>query len=396
MPASFERARAELSARLRERRPEIERAVLDRVYGVAEADDSLDPTYLEGLRSACSAALEYALGAIERGEEQATPLPPVLLAQARLAARNGIGLDTVMRRYSAGYVLLSDFLVEEAERSGMQGQGLQRLLRSQGSLDRLLAAVGEEYAREEGERPGSSDQRRAERIERLLAGELLDASGLEYDFEGHHLGLIAKGPGAEEALKGLAAAHDRRLLVVCREEDIVWAWLGSRREIEMEELARHLSATWSPQIALAIGEPGEGPSAWRLTHHQARAALPIALRRPEPFARYADIALLAAILEDDLLATSLRRLYLEPLEAERDGGEALRETLRAYFAAGCNVSSAAACLGVSRPTVASRLSTVEAQIGRPLGIASAELEAALRLHDLEVTPSTPDNMSQGG
>ena len=43
------------------------------------------------------------------------------------------------------------------------------------------------------------------------------------------------------------------------------------------------------------------------------------MRGPEPFVRYVDVALLAAVLQDDLLATSLRKLYLEPLEAERDG-----------------------------------------------------------------------------
>jgi hypothetical protein len=383
MSASFERARVELSARLRERRAEIEQAVLEQVFALADVDASQDHGYLEGLRAAVGAAIDYALGAIERGEERVTPPPPALLAQARLAARNGVGLDTVMRRYSAGYVLLSDFLVEEAERSGIHGQDLQRLLRSQGSLDRLLAAVGEEYAREEGERPGSRDQRRAERIEHLLAGELLDASGLDYDFGGNHLGLIAKGPRAEEAFRDLAVALDRRLLTVSRIEETVWAWFGSRREIEMEEVQQHLSATWPPEIALAIGEPGEGSSEWRLTHHQARAALPIALRSPETFVRYGDVALLAAILEDDLLAISLRRLYLEPLEAERDGGEVSRETLRAYFAAGNNVSSAAAALGVSRQAANSRLRSIEERLARPLDTCVSEIEVALRLAELD-------------
>jgi hypothetical protein len=385
MPPSFEQTRAELSTSLAARRAEIEQAVLSRVYAVADPSDSQDPEYIEGVRTASSAALDYALAVIELGEERSPPLPHVLLAQARLAARNGVGLDTVMRRYSAGYVLLSDFLVEEAERSGMRGSDLQRLLRSQGSLDRLLAAIGEEYAREEGERPGSRDDRRAERIERLLAGELLDTSGLGYDFEGSHLGLIAKGSGAEKALRDLAADLDRRLLAVRREEDTVWAWLGSRRAIEMEELQRHLSATWPVQVALAIGEPGEGLSAWHLTHHQARAALPIALYSPQAFTRYADVALLAAILEDDLLATSLRRLYLEPLEVDRDGGATLRETLCAYFAAGCNVSSAAAMLGIKRHTVTNRLRAIEEMLGRPLGTCATEIEAALRFEQLTLT-----------
>jgi len=383
-PASFERARAELSARLAERRPEIEEAVLTRILAVSDSNESQDPEYVQGLRAASAVAVRYALAVIEGGEERPPKPPPVLFAQARLAARNGVGLDTVLRRYSAGYVIFSDFLVEEAERGGLRAAELQRLMRSQAVLDQLLAAIGEEYGREGAKRPATSEERRAERIERLLAGELLDTSGIPYDFEGNHLGLIASGPGAPEALRDLAAALDRRLLAINREDGALWAWLGSRRPIDVEELGDYATATWTVGVPLAIGEPGEGLAAWRLTHHQAKAALPIALRSPEPLTRYADVALLAAILKDDLLATSLRKLYLEPLEAERDGGEVARETLRAYFAAGCNVSSAAAALGVKRHTVTNRLRAIEEMLGRPLATCATGIEAALRLEQLNV------------
>ncbi len=381
-PPSFEQSRAALSARLAARRAEIEQAVLTRVYAVSAPTESQDPEYIAGLRAASSAAVEYALDVIERGEERAPSPPPVLLVQARLAVRNGIGLDTVLRRYSAGYVLLSDFLIEEAERVGLRGDDLLRLLRSQAVLDRLLAAVSEEYTREVSQRPSTSEEHRAERIERLLAGELIDTSGLAYDFGGFHLGAIAKGPGVEEAFQSLAATLDRRLLTVCRGEGMMWAWLGGRRALDMDELNRHVCAQWPAQATLAIGEPGEDLPGWRFTHRQARAALPIALRSSEPIVRYADVALLASILQDNLLATSLRQLYLWPLEAERDGGEAARETLRAYFVAQRNVSSAAAALGVNRNTVGNRLRAIEETIGRPLASCGPELESALRLAEL--------------
>ncbi len=385
---SFEQARAELSARLRERREEIEQAVLTRTLAVSGTGepvdlDSLDPEYLQGLRTAVSAAVDYALAVVERGEERAPSPPPVLLTQARLAARYGIGLDTVLRRYSAGYVLISDFLVEEAERSGLRGPFLQRLLRSQAALDRLLAALSEEYAREERERPGTTEQRRTERIERLLAGEPIDASELEYDLEGHHLALLATGPGVAIALRELATAIDARLLTACRGEDTLWAWLGARRELDPEELHRHASAIWPKGAVLVTGEPGKGLLGWRLSHRQAKATLTVAQRGPEPLVRYADVALLAAVLGDDLLATSLRQLYLEPLQAERDGGEVARETLRAYFAVGRNVSSAAAALGVQRHTVTNRLRAIEQRIGRPLSTWITEIEILLRLEELK-------------
>ena len=117
---------------------------------------------------------------------------------------------------------------------------------------------------------------------------------------------------------------------------------------------------------MTVGEPGEGLSGWRFSHRQAKAALPVAERRGQAVVRYADVALLASILRDDLLATSLRQLYLEPLERARDGGKVARETLRAYFAAERNISSTAAALGVDRRTVTNRIRAIEDLFGRPL------------------------------
>jgi DNA-binding PucR family transcriptional regulator len=134
-------------------------------------------------------------------------------------------------------------------------------------------------------------------------------------------------------------------------------------------------------VALALGERAQGSSGWRLTHRQASAALPIAERSGEP-ARYRDVALPAAVARDDLLASSLARLYLDPLEAGRDGGEALRQTLRAYFEAERNISSAAVALGVSRTTVTSRLRLAEELLDRPLSACAAELDVALRFEAL--------------
>lgn len=387
---SFERARSELAERLHERRTEIEQAVLARTFAVSDAGEpldlsSLDPTYLEGLRTAITAAVDFGLEAIERGEESSPPPPPILLAQARLAARHGVGLGTVLRRYSAGYALLLDFLAEEAEREGLGAEQMRRLLRSQAVLDRLLAAISEEYEREAAERPSSSEERRAERIERLLAGEPLDTSGLGYGFEVTHIGILASGPGAFEALREAAGGIDANLLSVRRDADTVWAWLGARRLPEPEELKARFAAAWPDSCALALGEPGEGLAGWRFSHRQARAALPVALRGTEPVVRYAEVALLAAVLQDELLASSLRKLYLEPLEAERDRGEVLRETLRAYFEAGRNVSSAAAALGVKRHTITNRLRAVEATVGRSFDNCATELEAALRLSQFNLS-----------
>jgi hypothetical protein len=394
----IEEPRAALANRLRQRRGEIEQAALTRVRSISDPSESSNPEYAEGLRAAVTAALEYGIEAVERSEERPAPIPTALLSQARLAARHGVKLETVLRRYLAGYTLLGDFLIEESERGGpLRGDALKRLLRVQAAvLDRLVAAISEEYAREARARTGDAEERRAELVARLLEGQRLDTSELAYDFEAVHLAIVARGPDAARTLRGLARSLDRRLLTVCREEATLWAWLGGRRALDLEELGRKLDDKLPPRVSLALGEPGEGLGGWRRSHQQAKAALPIALRSGEAVVRYAEVALLASVLQDELLASSLREIYLKPLSGERDGGESLRRTMSAYFACERNSASAAATLGVTRQTVNNRLRTTEERIGRPLQHCAGELEAALWLDELDKGAAPQSNFAPMG
>jgi hypothetical protein len=378
---SLDEACAALASRLRGRRPELEASIATRAYAISDPGEVADPTYLHSLNGALTAALDYALAVIELGERRAPGVPPALLAEARLAARAGVALDVVLRRYCAGNSLLGDFLIEEAERAEVSSSDLRRLLSRQAThFDRLLEAVSEEHVRQAKSWPSSTAERRRDCVKSLLAGELVDHSELGYDLDGHHLAVMAKGEGASEVMRVLAAMLDRRLLAVCREEEPVWAcWLGGRQPLEVGQALQALGEISLDRVVVTVGEPGEGLSGWRLSHRQAKAALPIAERSGQVVLHYADVALLASILRDDLVATSLHQLYLEPLEGARDGGKVARETLRAYFAAERNVSSTAAALGVDRRTVANRIRTIEDLFGRPLKDFATELETALRL-----------------
>lgn len=386
--AKLMRARASLGKRLMSRRSEIEQAILTRVYGVSDTSKIGDPEYAEGLRVAVSVAVDYGIASIEHDDERIPPVPPVLLRQARAAARTGVHLDTVLRRYFAGYAVLGNFLIEEAAKENLlEEAAMKGVLRSQATLfDRLLAAVSEEYAREMDARLVSAEARRIERVERLLAGELVDTATLDYNFDDHHVGIVASGLHALDAIRALSSSLDCRTLIVPHGETTVWAWLGARRRLDSDELQR-IAGSRSSGAAIAIGEPAGGLRGWRLTHEQARAALLIAVRKPGHPVRYSDAPLLASMLQDDLLCTSLRELYLEPLERERDGGAVLRQTLNAYITAERNVSSAAALLGISRGTVANRLRSVEAKLDRPLGSVLSQIEAALQLDELPAVPA---------
>jgi hypothetical protein len=381
---SLDEARSALASRLRERLPEIMEATATRVYAISDPHEIVDPGYLQGLDAAIAAAVDFRLTVLEASERHAPAAPLVLLAQARLDARNGVPLDTVLRRYLAGGTLFGDFLVREAEQVDIPNKALRRLLAVQATLgDRLLEAVSEEYAREANTRPTTPEERGREYVKGLLAGRQPTGEiDLGYDLDAHHLGLMAAGEGADKMMREVAKRLDRRLLAGRREEEPVWAWwLGGRRPLGVDETLQALGDVLTGQIVVTVGEPGEGLSGWRFSHRQAKAALPIAVRKGQSILRYADVILLASIVRDDLVTTSLHQLYLEPLERARDGGKAARETLRAYFAAERNVSSTAAALGVDRRTVTNRIRSIEGLFGRPIREFATDLETALRLVD---------------
>jgi hypothetical protein len=339
------------------------------------------------LRAGVAAAVDYGLAALDHGNESSPSVPKRLLAQARRAADRSIGLDTVLRRHFAVHALLADILVRETGSGdfaeGPTLQGLTVILST--TFDRLIAEVSGEYSRKILRRHASSEKARREGVENLLAGEVVDAPDLSYDFDAHHVGIVATGPGAGDAIRSSATRLGLAVLVAEVLEGTVWAWLGSRGELDSAALGSALSSDHPPEVRMAVGEPAPALAGWRLTHRQAKAALSVALRGPDPVVRYAEVAMLAAILRDDLLATSLRRLYLAPLEGERDGGEALRRTLRGYFDADRNASLAAGALGISRQAVARRVRAAEQRIGRSIESCGLELEAALRFEALDAT-----------
>jgi GGDEF-like domain/PucR C-terminal helix-turn-helix domain len=390
--------------RLRARQGEIEQAIFARVREVVSAPAD-DPEYLDGLRGAVAGAVEFCLAGLERGDGFPAEIPAQAVAQARRAARSGVSLDKVLRRYIVGNALICDYIMQECDSVEPRGRVSGReLLRAQAAqLDRLVIGVTREHVAELQRASRSHEHRLLERIRMLLAGEdggegaapsTLDAE-LDYQLEGEHLGVIARGAGAVDAMHKLALSLDRRLLCVARGEELVWAWLGGRRALDVATLARIVpEAQPGSDVRLAVGEPARGFEGWRRTHRQAQAAMLVAARRPRALTRYGDVALLAAVLKDHALGSALVEIYLTPLERSRDGGQILRKTLRAYLAAERNASSAAVALGVARSTVERRVGAVEACLGRTLHPCPTELEVALQLDAL--TPSEDTGDTTGG
>lgn len=375
--------RATLVARLRERFPEIEAAVLARVRSLGEPIGGEDVEYLAGLQAAVVEVVEYGLAVIERGDEEwSSPPLAAAVAQAQRAARYGVKLDTVLRRYAAGDRRLVEFIMSEAEH--LPAEILRRVMSDQGSrVDRLMATVASEYRSERERIRRSPTIRVAERVQRLLDDEgFTRVEDLDYEFNAWHLGVITKGGKVEGAIRAMASDLDREALSVPRGDETVWAWLGGRKPLAAAEVEDSFLASAPGDTSLAIGEPRRGLDGWRLTHHEAQAALQVMLRQGKRFIRGSDVLLPAAVLRDRALVESLLETYVRSIENLGDSGAKLLKTLQAYLAAEFNSKSTASALGIDRSTVERHLHKIEDHLGRPLWTCHAELKVALELKKL--------------
>lgn len=372
---------------LRQRRPEIEQAICVRIHAsVPHPASREDPDYEAGLQEAITSVVGHSLDAIEKGPEWSGSIPRAAAAQARRAARVGVNLGIIQRRYFVGHREFGEFVTQQIERVGLlnNGEVVNHLRRTQEALlEHLAAAIEHEYNHEQESIGGS---RRSEIVQGLLSGEPVEPAELaelDYEIDTYwHLGLIASGASVEDIVRTLRGHYGRKLLCVSLNSRVC-AWLGMQEGPTVK--GEHLSTIGHAELSVAVGEPGRGFDGWRLTHHQARAAFAVALRRPERVAWYADGRLLAAALQNETLARSLTQRYLVPLGSQRDGGAKLRRTLRTYIDLECNATSAAHPLQVGRHTVESRVHTAERLIGSTLRECLPELDVALRLEELDYT-----------
>jgi hypothetical protein len=386
---SLDRLCVEIVAPLRASRVEIVQAIYTRVQeAVPEPVASQDPAYLSGVLDTIAVVLDYVLDAIEYGPEWSGPIPEVAAIQARRAARAGVSLGTVLRRYLAAHSCLGEFVAREAHDIGASSEGVAlELMRKtqQALLERLTASIEHEYDDERRRLEHSSIEQRIETVRRLLDDQPVDAEQTEelnYEIASSwHLAAIGVGGDLHSDLWRIKANLDCEILTVPDGETTTWIWFGAARKIEVADVERILVA--DDETSIAFGGGGLGLAGWRQTHREARSALSHTQLHPEKAIRYADEPLTFAALENETLSTWLQE-FLAPLRNTPDGGKKLLNTLRAYLDAECNCSSAAAALEIRRQTVRSRLRTAETLLDRPLRECLAELDVALNFHYLEL------------
>lgn len=395
---SLRSARIDLARRLRSQEAEFQEAIFTHVRSVApDAVADGDSHLALGLREMIAVCMDYGLASIEQGALWSGPMPPAVAAHASRAASGGVSLTTALCRCVAGHTLAWSFVLDEVAHHDLPDElRFALLLQTSVVLGSLLAGVQTEIAdahsSEIRRRARSREQRQAEIVHKLLAGEPVDAAELtelEYELDAWHLAVIGTGAEAAEAARSLAAGLHRELLVVAYGGKTVWAWLGGQSRPGFADVERVFSAQEHADVSLAVGEPARGLRGWRVTQQEAEGALLVARYRPRRLMRYRDVALEATALQNEALTDSLIETYLSPLDNHRCPGATLRETLRAYFAAGHNASAAARALYVSPRTMRNRMTLIEDGLGSLLYERHAELELALRLDALRKDAPAP-------
>jgi hypothetical protein len=378
--------RAEIVAGIVSRRDGIERQARQAIGRIEPGiADDLSRGYEGGSGPAIEAVMDYVLACVAAGTTAVEPVPFDALEQARRAARAGVGLDVVLRRYTAGDRALRRVLAGDL--AGLDQAIVDEVHTiADEAIDVVVRSVVAEFDAEAARLSRSSNPALALTL-RLLKEEVQAAELDGYILDRWHVGVVAEDAVSRAQLRRLVTDLDAQPLVVDSGLGQRWVWIGTREPIATEAVEEALSGA-SDGAAFGLGEPRRGLAGWRLTHTEARRAAELPRPVGGGVTRMRDHVLEAAVLENRVLMESLIATYVEPLKDEpaRPGAD-LEETLRAYLGSGQNAKSAAEHLGIDRHTVLRRVRKVEDLVGERIEDCFAQLDVALRLATISDRPS---------
>jgi hypothetical protein len=371
--------RAEIVTGLATRRPEIERLAnqaITRIEPGIAAD--LSRAYEVGTERAVAAVIDHVLACVTAGSTAVEPVPLAALAQARRAAKAGVGLDIVLRRYTAADRALRRILAGDLARLERSVIDEVHAIADE-AIDVVMRAVVAEFEAEAARLSRTPDPALALTI-RLLEEEIHVGELDGYILDRWHIGVVTEDAPPRSGLVRLAADLDAQNLVVDSRLGQHWIWIGRSKPTKADAVEEALTQIFEKGTAFGLGEPRKGLPGWRLTHTEARRAAEIAGPDGHGVTRMRKHVLEAAVLEDRTLTESLIATYIEPLEDEPAKLAAdLRMTLRAYLGSGQNAKSAADLLEIDRHTVLRRVRKVEDLLGERIEDCFAQLNTALRL-----------------
>jgi hypothetical protein len=309
-------------------------------------------------------------------------LPDIDATLIVIAARIG-DLSSLLAGYRFAQVALWGSWFELIEASDGEERVKRELLRHGSQYffqyaDLVNRYMAEGYQRSVERAAAQGEHHRFQALKTLLEADPLSGVHLELDLSSHHLGCVAWGEGAEEAVRALGARLDRSVQLTPRLQDNWWGWLSGSQPLDTDQHAELRRFDPGPGIRIAFGLEGFGENGFRATNHQALRAQWVAPPGPSAI-HYEDVAVETLATESEGDARAFVAHELHGIDDPSAASARLRETLAAYFAAEMNAASAGAALGVHHQNVTNRLRVIEERIGRPLGSRHLELAVALRL-----------------
>ncbi len=369
---------------VRERVPELYDVIKRRLQAETPTYSSAGNESLSAAESeTITASLRDVLDHIADGGSGSTRVSNEALREVRLAARAGVGLQVLLQGSRVAQSVTWDFVLEEAHRLLADGNERMAVLRRASAHhfawnETISAAIVEAFEQESSVYAlQSRERRKMSTLKALLAGLPVDTADLEYPLAGRHLAARVWGAAPEPVARSIGDRTGLRPLVGIQSADECLVWLPWPARLGWP--ADVLSGLDLPKDThAAFGAVGEGLDGFRLSHRQAGEARAVAEALGRQVAWYDEVVLEAVALHDIAATRTFVLDELGPLGDVTDPGNVLIETLRAYFATGENAVNTATRLGVHSRTVAYRLRSVEAKIGKA-ALHRDELVIALRL-----------------
>jgi hypothetical protein len=361
---------------------EVMRAEVPSYFAIA--DD--DPAFVDLYTHSYTDHLTAIWTGLKTGPDPAmTAPPPFAVGEAIGAAQLGISLESLLHTFRICHRLKLDEVMEEAEARipdpDVRSAAIRRTHRWLFTyFDWITPLVTEAYQRERDAQFRGRERRKRQLVRRLLDGDTVDERELGYRIDQEHIGIVAWGAHAEQAMTALADATDASVFVTTGSDNAAWGWIGGRAV--QPQSAETVADLLPPDTYIALGASGQGLDGFRATHRQALEARRVARLLEARVTRFEDVEFVALTTQDPQMARDFVHRQLGPLAADDDRSAVLRETLRAYFDAGLNAAAASARLNVNDRTVAYRIRTIEDRLGGPILGRQDELSLALRLLDV--------------
>ncbi|WP_037817417.1 MULTISPECIES: PucR family transcriptional regulator [Amycolatopsis] len=374
------------SRALAERLPELTALVRRRLREkVPTYAADLDPALSVHETERIAAALQSFSDGISGTPEPNEDVIREATSEARSAAQAGLDLNSLIQTYRVAQAVIWDVVLTETA-SLIPDPDQQLIVQKHMSQfhfrwnDTVVSAVVRAYQDEQRRFFFQSrDRRLRSALRELIAGRTDALPDVAYPLAATHLAAVVWGDRPERTIQDIATAAGTE--VVLSVESIsatTLAWFALDDHMSAQE---RLRAGFVPAIGtgVAFGRLAAGLAGFRTTHHQAWRAYRVGWLTNSPVTHYADIALEALFLRDLQATRDLVTQELGPLDLSDPRTELLCETMRVYFAAGCNAAKAATQLQVHERTVAYRLRTVEERLGMDVISRRNELVVALRL-----------------